>query len=34
MGVWALFRTDLKLNELINQTRDFVQEGDQDDPSS
>ena len=33
MGVWALFRTDLKLNELINQTRSSVQESVQDDSS-
>lgn len=26
MGVWALFRTDLRLRELINQTSGFLQE--------
>ena len=33
MGVWALFRTDLRLRELINQTRSFVKNGVQDYPA-
>ena len=34
MGSWAVFRTDLRLKELIKQTSSFLQEGDKDDPSN